>query len=69
MIVQIRNPKTDRWVKLNRTNIIACKKSPGPYKGIQIVGKPIKISFLSKKRIPKRGSPTVPPKLSFLARR
>lgn len=72
MIQQARNPITDRWVKLDTytASIVAHKKSPGPYKGIQIYGQPIKVAFLSRKRIRKRkGQERVPPRLSFLARR
>ncbi len=37
-IVQVRNPKTGRYVKIDRARgrIIAHKKSEGPYKGIPI---------------------------------
>ncbi|NOZ57551.1 MAG: hypothetical protein GXO73_12275 [Calditrichaeota bacterium] len=37
-IVQVRNPKTGRYVKIDRAKgrIIAHKKSEGPYKGIPI---------------------------------
>jgi len=73
MIQQVRNPITDRWLKIDtRTGcIVVHKKSPGPYKGIQKFGQPLKVSFLSKKKIPKRvaGKKRVPPRLSFLARR
>lgn len=72
MIQQVRNPVTDRWVKLDTYTacIVAHKKSPGPYKRIQIFGQPLKVSFLTSKKIPKRkGQVRVPPKLSFLARR
>lgn len=38
-LVQIRNPRTDRYVKINRAEgkIISEKKSPGPYKNVVIV--------------------------------
>jgi len=38
-IVQIRNPKTDRYVKVDRgaAKILNEKKSPGPYANIPIV--------------------------------
>jgi hypothetical protein len=34
--VQVKNPVTDRWVKLDtRTGrVVDTKKSPGPYKGV-----------------------------------
>jgi hypothetical protein len=34
--VQIKNPITDRWVKLDTTTgrIVDTKKTPGPYKGV-----------------------------------
>ena len=37
-LVQILNPKTDRWVKIDRDTgkITGHKKSPEPYKGIPI---------------------------------
>jgi len=40
-IVQVKNPKTDRYVKLDRDagKIIDHKKSPGPYKNIPIARK------------------------------
>ena len=40
-IVQVRNPKTDRYVKVDRDvgRILAEKKSPGPYKDIPVVHK------------------------------
>jgi len=40
-IVQIKNPKTNRYVKINRTigKIIDHKKSEGPYKNIPIARK------------------------------
>ncbi len=38
-IVQIRNPKVDRYVKLDRSRgkIIDHKETPGPYEGIPVV--------------------------------
>ena len=35
-IVQVFNPSTDRWVKIDRDigRIVAHKKSPGPYKRV-----------------------------------
>lgn len=35
--IQVRNPVTDRWVKIDtRTGrIVDHKKSPGPYKGVR----------------------------------
>jgi hypothetical protein len=37
-LIQILNPKTDRWVKIDCDvgNIVGHKQSPGPYKGIPI---------------------------------
>jgi len=37
-IVQVRNPRADRYVKIDATEgkILGMKKSPGPYKGIEI---------------------------------
>lgn len=37
-IVQIKNPKTDRYLKIDRTEgrIVSHKKSPGPYKGVPV---------------------------------
>jgi hypothetical protein len=34
--VQVKNPITDRWVKLDTTTgrIVETKKTPGPYKGV-----------------------------------
>jgi hypothetical protein len=39
--VQVKNPKTNRYVKIDRDagRIIAQKKSPGPYKGVPIAEK------------------------------
>lgn len=35
--VQVKNPVTDRWVKIdtNTGRIIDHKKTPGPYKGVR----------------------------------
>ena len=40
-IVQVRNPKIDRYVKIDRGagKIIGQKKSPGPYKGVPVARK------------------------------
>ena len=40
-LVQIKNPKIDRWVKIDKATgtIVSHKKSKGPYKGIKIAGK------------------------------
>lgn len=40
-IVQVKNPRTRRYVKIDRTigKIIGHKKTPGPYKGIPIARK------------------------------
>jgi len=40
-VVQVKNPKTDRYVKIDRDagKIISQKKSEGPYKGIPIARK------------------------------
>ena len=37
-IVQIRNPRANRYVKIDATEgkILGMKKSPGPYKGVEI---------------------------------
>ena len=37
-IVQTRNPRTNRYIKINKTKglIVGHKKSTGPYKGIDI---------------------------------
>jgi glutamate dehydrogenase/leucine dehydrogenase len=39
--VQVHNPKTDRYVKIDRTQgrIVSHKRSPGPYKGVRIAEK------------------------------
>lgn len=40
-LVQVKNPKTDRYVKIDRGagRIVAQKKTPGPYKGIPVAPK------------------------------
>ncbi len=40
-IVQVKNPKSDRYVKIDRSagKIIAHKKSTGPYKDVPIARK------------------------------
>lgn len=40
-IVQVKNPRTDKYVKIDRTvgKIIAHKKSDGPYKGVPVARK------------------------------
>jgi len=40
-IVQIYNPMTKKYVKVDRVNalIIKCKQTKGPFKGIQIIHK------------------------------
>lgn len=40
-VVQVKNPKTDRYVKIDRSagKIISNKKSNGPYKGIPVARK------------------------------
>jgi len=40
-IVQVKNPKSNRYVKIDRTKgkIIAYKATPGPYKNIPVVRK------------------------------
>jgi len=40
-IVQVKNPKTDKYVKIDRTEgkIISHKKSEGPYKGVPVARK------------------------------
>jgi len=39
-LVQLRNPRTGLYVKIDKTigAILSHKKSPGPYKGIRIHG-------------------------------
>jgi len=38
-LVQVRNPRSGRYVKIDRSagRIVSHKKSPGPYKGIRVV--------------------------------
>lgn len=40
-VVQVLNPRTDRYVKIDRDagRIISQKKSPGPYKNIPVARK------------------------------
>ncbi len=40
-VVQTKNPRTGRYVKIDRSKgrIVASKKSPGPYKGVPVVRK------------------------------
>ena len=40
-IVQAKNPKTGRYVKIDRSKgrIVSSKKSPGPYKGVPVARK------------------------------
>lgn len=40
-LVQVRNPKSDRYVKIDKVRgmIISHKRSEGPYKNIPIVSK------------------------------
>ena len=40
-IVQVKNPRTERYVKIDRTEgiIIGHKVSPGPYKNVPIARK------------------------------
>lgn len=40
-IVQTKNPKTGRYVKIDRSagKILDTKKSPGPYKGVPVARK------------------------------
>jgi len=40
-VVQIKNPKSGRYVKINRSKgkIISHKKSEGPYKGVPVARK------------------------------
>lgn len=41
-VVQVKNPRTHRWVKVDRAagHILAYKKSPGPWKGVRRIGRP-----------------------------
>ena len=38
-LVQVRNPRSDRYIKIDRTRglIIGYKKTPGPYKHVRVV--------------------------------
>jgi hypothetical protein len=40
-VVQVKNPKTNRYVKIDRSagKIVASKKSPGPYAKVPIARK------------------------------
>ena len=40
-VVQVKNPRTDRYVKIDRSagKIVAHKKSKGPYKDIPVARK------------------------------
>lgn len=40
-IVQVKNPRSGHYVKINRTEgkILDCKKSSGPYKNVPIARK------------------------------
>jgi hypothetical protein len=40
-VVQTKNPKTGRYVKIDRAagRIVDSKKSPGPYKGVPVARK------------------------------
>ena len=40
-IVQVKNPRTGRYVKIDRSKgrIVSSKKSSGPYKGIPVAKK------------------------------
>ncbi len=40
-VVQVKNPKTNKYVKIDRTagKIISHKKSEGPYKGVPVARK------------------------------
>jgi|GEM_PF-635344 len=40
-LVQVKNPRSDRYVKIDRTEgkIISVKRTTGPYKGIPIARK------------------------------
>ena len=43
-VVQTKNPKTGRYVKIDRSKgkIISHKKTKGPYKGVPVARKPKK---------------------------
>lgn len=38
-LVQVKNPRSDRYVKIDRTRglILSLKRSGGPYKGVPII--------------------------------
>jgi hypothetical protein len=40
-VVQVKNPKTDRYVKIDRSagKIVGHKKTSGPYKGVPVARK------------------------------
>jgi len=40
-IVQVKNPKNERYIKIDRTEgtILSQKKTPGPYKNIPVARK------------------------------
>lgn len=40
-VVQVKNPKTDRYVKIDRSagKIVSSKKSSGPYKNVPVARK------------------------------
>jgi hypothetical protein len=40
-VVQVKNPKTGRYVKINRAagKIVSHKKTSGPYKGVPVARK------------------------------
>mgnify|MGYP001566966162 CR=1 FL=1 len=52
-IVQLRNPRLNRYVKIDRVNgkILSVKKTKGPYKNIQIIGKRRKHAILKKSKV------------------
>ncbi len=41
-IIQVLNPRSERYVKIDRTVgvILSHKQSPGPYKGVPIISQP-----------------------------
>lgn len=43
-VVQIKNPRTGHYVKINRSEgkIVSHKSSKGPYKGVPVIRKPKK---------------------------
>ena len=44
-LVQIRNPKTNRYIKIDKAKgvILSSKSTTGPYKNIRIADKPTKV--------------------------